>query len=101
MADATLVYEFEWDPEKRRINQRKHGVPFEEAATVFLDPRAISLYDEEHSEQEDRWITVGFSSTGRILVVCHTFQPIDEWRCRVRIIMCRKATRCERGQYGK
>lgn len=53
MADATMVYEFEWDPKKERANQRKHGVPFEEAATVFLDLRAVSLYDEEHSEQED------------------------------------------------
>lgn len=64
-----MIYEFEWDPEKARANQHKHGVPFEEAATVFLDPRAVSLYDEEHSEQEDRWITLGFASTGRILVV--------------------------------
>ncbi len=96
-----MIYEFEWDPEKARANQRKHGVPFEEAATVFLDPQAISLYDEEHSEQEDRWITLGFSSTGRILVVSHTFQSIDERRCVARIIMSRKATRRERGQYGE
>lgn len=95
-----MIYEFEWDPEKARANQRKHGVPFEEAATVFLDPQAVSLYDEEHSEQEDRWVTLGFSSTGRMLVVSHTFQPIDERRCRARIIMSRKATRRERGQYG-
>ena len=68
---------------------------------MFLDPRALSLYDEEHSEQEDRWITLGVSSTGRILVVSHTFKPIDEGRCRARIIMSRKATRREREQYGK
>ena len=95
-----MIYEFEWDPEKARANQRKHSVPFEEAATVFLDPLAVSLYDEEHSEQEDRWITLGFSSAGRILVISHTFQPIGEERCRVRIIMSRKATKREREQYG-
>jgi uncharacterized DUF497 family protein len=101
MADTTVVYEFEWDPGKARANHRKHGVPFEEAATVFLDPRALSVYDEEHSQQEDRWITLGFSSTGRILVVSHTFQTIGADRCRVRIIMSRRASRRERGQYGK
>lgn len=101
MAGPTVVYEFEWDPKKATANQEKHGVPFEEAATVFLDPRAVSVYDEEHSVPEDRWITLGFSSAGRLLAVTHTFQPMDRRRCRVRVISSRRATRRERGEYGK
>lgn len=65
MADAAVVYDFQWDPEKANTNRRKHKVTFEEAARVFLDPNALSLYDDEHSGAEDRWITLGFSSAGR------------------------------------
>jgi len=52
-------YQFEWDPIKAHQNARKHGVTFERAATVFLDPQALSGFDEEHSQEEDRWITLG------------------------------------------
>jgi len=101
MPDATTVYLFEWDPAKAQANRLKHRVSFEEAATVLLDPRALSVYDTKHGKVEDRWITLGLSSAGRLLVVCHTFQELDRQRCRVRMISSRKATRRERRQYGR
>ena len=52
-------YNFEWDLNKARSNQSKHGVSFEEAATVFRDPKALSIFDDEHSIYEDRWVTIG------------------------------------------
>ncbi|MEK6814075.1 MAG: BrnT family toxin [Nitrospirota bacterium] len=99
MADAAVVYDFQWDPEKANTNRQKHKVTFEEAATVFLDPSALSLYDDEHSGAEDRWITLGFSSAGRLLVVCHTFHEHDRRQHRVRIVSSRKAAKKERQAY--
>ena len=101
MTDPTTIYDFEWDPIKARMNLTKHGVGFEEADTVFLDPGALSVYDTEHSEVEDRWITMGFSSGGRLLLVCHTFKVADHTHCRIRIISSRRSTRKERIFYGK
>ena len=94
-----VQYVFEWDPQKARWNRRKHGVSFEQAATVFRDPRAASLYDGEHNETEDRWITLGISATGGLFVVNHTFQEVDDTRIRVRIFSCRRATAQETRQY--
>lgn len=73
-----VYYKIEWDPPKAKINKKKHNVSFENAATIFKDPRAISIYDNEHSEAEDRWITIGLSSNGVLLVVHHTFNQIDK-----------------------
>ena len=70
-------YIFVWDPDKAGRNQKKHRIGFEPAATVFKDPRAISIYDIEHSRQEDRWITLGLSADHGLLVVCHTFEWVD------------------------
>jgi uncharacterized DUF497 family protein len=92
-------YQFEWDPAKARQNQRKHGVPFERAATVFLDPHALSNFDEEHSSHEDRWVTIGLDLTGALLVVCHTYQATAEDRATIRLISARKATAKEAAQY--
>ncbi len=99
MESITPVYEFEWDPEKAKGNLQKHGVAFEESATVFLDSRAVSVYDTGHSAGEDRWITLGLASTGRVLVVCHTFRENRRNRLVVRIFSSRKATRKERKVY--
>jgi hypothetical protein len=96
-----VQYDFEWDPEKARLNRRKHGVGFDQAATVFRDPRAASLYDDEHSETEDRWITLGISAAGGLLVVHHTFEEVDATHVRVRIFSSRKATAEEIGQYAE
>jgi uncharacterized DUF497 family protein len=94
-----MDYNFEWDPSKAAANRRKHRVSFEEAATVFLDPRGRSVYDDAHSEEEDRWITLGVSSVGRLLVVCHTFRKVNKANSIIRIFSCRQATRRESEQY--
>jgi len=94
-----LWYNFEWDLAKAEQNLRKHKVTFQRAATIFRDPRAISIFDEEHSEEEDRWITMGSDDSGTILVLVHTFRKIDESSYTVRIISARKATKREREQY--
>ena len=93
-------HDFEWDPEKARRNRRKHSVSFEEGATGFRDPRAASLYDDEHSETEDRWVTLGLSAGGGLLVVHHTFEEIGADHVRIRIFSCRKATPDQIRQYG-
>jgi uncharacterized DUF497 family protein len=88
---------FEWDETKARLNLEGHGVSFEEAATIFEDAFALELFDEAHSEGEDRWIAIGFSSAGRLLVVVYT-EPEPG---RVRIISSRRATRREENAYGE
>ena len=94
-----MNYNFEWDPNKARINRRKHGVSFEQAATVFKDPRALSIYDQSHSKGEDRWMTLGLSAGGGLLVVHHTFEQRDDSTAQIRIISGRKATKREIRQY--
>jgi len=94
-----FVYQFEWDARKARTNLKQHGVTFERAATVFSDRRALSEYDSEHSEIEDRWITMGLDHSGILLVVCHTYRQEKKASARVRIISARKATRNESKQY--
>jgi uncharacterized protein len=85
---------FEWDPSKAAQNRRKHGVSFHEAATVFGDPLTLTYQDPDHSVHEQRFITVGMSSAGRLLIVAHTDSSE-----RIRIISARKTTRRERSQY--
>jgi len=94
-----LRYYFEWDPKKAKANKKKHGITFEQASTIFLDPRMMSVFDTAHSEHEDRWATIGIDSNGILLVVVHTFQQLDSESCRIRIISARKATRKESKQY--
>jgi len=96
-----VEYRFEWDPGKAQRNREKHGLGLEQAATVFADPKAVSLYDMDHSQNEDRWITLGLSAKSGLLVVCHTFDWIDPSTARIRIISCRKATRDESRQYAE
>jgi len=96
-----VKYYFEWDPDKGELNFRKHKVSFQRAAEVFKDPHAISIFDEQHSQEEDRWITIGSDYNGRMIVVSHTFRRIDEGSFRIRIISSRKATKNERKQYGE
>jgi len=94
-----LRYRFGWDPAKEKTNISKHKVTFRRAATVFHDPNQLSIYDEEHSEYEDRWMTMGVDSGGVLRVVVHTFKQIDEGLCEIRIISARKATSREARQY--
>ena len=94
-----MRYEFDWDPAKARRNLQKHGVSFERAARVFLDPFAISIFDQAHSEKEDRWITIGAEENEALLVIVHTFRNIDTEVSLVRLISARKATKEEAHQY--
>ena len=95
-----MRYDFEWDSKKARSNFHKHGVSFEDAATVFKDANALSIVDHGHSINEERWMTLGISSSGRLLVICHTFQDIGSKICVIRIFSSRKATKNESKQYG-
>ena len=88
--------QFEWDDNKNLINIKKHGVSFEEAQTVFYDPDALVIHDEDHSEDEDRFLILGISLNQHILVVCHCYRSDDEI---IRIISARKATKSETRQY--
>lgn len=85
---------YEWDPEKAERNLQKHGVAFDEAASVFLDPLALTYSDPDHSAEEEREITIGVSGKERLLFVSHC-----ERADGLRIISARKATRQERRQY--
>jgi uncharacterized protein len=85
---------FEWDPGKAKQNRRKHRVSFYEAATVFGDLLAATYSDPDHSASEQRFITVGMSEVGRVLIVAHTDRDGN-----IRIISARKATRHEREHY--
>jgi uncharacterized DUF497 family protein len=94
-----LHYRFDWDPAKEAQNVRKHKISFRRAATTFRDPNHLSIYDEEHTETEERWATIGLDSTGILRVVFHTFEQVDEGLCEIRIISARKATKREAEQY--
>lgn len=89
---------FEWDEHKNRINQRKHGISFDEAKTVFYDEEALVISDPDHSETEERFLILGLSSSARLLVVCHCLRASETV---IRIISARKATRTESGYYGR
>ena len=78
-----MRYYFDGDPNKAKVNRKKHGIVFEQASTIFLDPRMIAVFDIEHSEYEDRWATIGLDRNGILLVVVHTFQQLDADCCRI------------------
>ena len=87
---------FDWDDEKAKANLQKHGIPFEEAESVFDNPLAATFKDAEHSIEEDRWIITGHSKLGQLLVICFI------WRGEtLRIINARKATNQEAKEYEK
>lgn len=88
--------EFTWDEGKNLSNQEKHSVSFEEAQSVFYDEFARLIHDPEHSEDEDRFILLGFSNQIRMLVVCHCYREEEQV---IRIISARKATRSEQKMY--
>ncbi len=86
--------DFEWDDAKAARNLAKHGVSFHDAATVFGDPLSKTYYDPDHSDDEDRYITIGQSSSAHVLIVSHT-----DREDRIRIISARRANRKERRSY--
>jgi uncharacterized protein len=94
-----VKYNFEWDIRKARVNELKHKVSFDLAASIFQDPKALTIFDDSHSDFEERWITLGISSKGILLVVIHTYIEVDPNNAAVRIISARKANRKEKQQY--
>lgn len=85
---------FEWDENKAAVNLSKHGISFEEARTVFDDPLSVDFYDPDHSDEEERYIIVGESQQGNLLIVSYT-----ERADFIRLISARKVTRVEREVY--
>jgi uncharacterized DUF497 family protein len=90
---------FSWDARKALSNLKKHGVSFEEAATIFSDPDALDWDDPEHSHAEIRFKRLGTSVTGRILIVIYTPRKVNNAKEIIRIISARQATRKERQAY--
>lgn len=87
---------FEWDTVKNRTNTSKHGISFEEAKTVFYDENALLIDDPDHSDNEDRFILLGFSVSLKLLIVCHCYRHENNI---IRIISARKATNTESKDY--
>jgi len=90
---------FEWDSAKALSNERKHGVSFTLALGIFRDPRIQTIFDEEHSGSEERWIALGLASNGALLVVVHTWAEVDLANVKVRIVSARKANAVEEAAY--
>ena len=88
---------FEWDEAKNQANIRKHGIDFRDAAYVFSDPSALNIPDEEHSDNEERWVLLGKNQNERILLVVHTYRQGES----IRLISARKATPSEQATYLK
>ena len=91
--------EVTWDPHKAQSNLAKHGVSFAQAASVLLDPLALTVFDAAHSDFEERWFTLGMSSGGRLLALAHTYNATGPNSAKARVISAREATRSERRQY--
>ena len=89
---------FEWDDRKAKVNQAKHGVTFDEAKTIFGDPHALTFPDDDHADTEDRFISIGYSSHFRILLVAYTEHDFGDVFV-IRIISSRRATMAERKTY--
>jgi uncharacterized DUF497 family protein len=89
---------FEWDPRKAQANAAKHGVSFDDAVSVFLDPEALDGRDLQHSSTEARFLRLGRSATGHVLMVAYTFRRSGDAKA-IRIISARRASRRERAAY--
>lgn len=90
-----MQYDFEWDIRKAKANVRNHKISFERAATIFRDPHLLSTPDDEHSDSEERWVTIGLDESGILVIVVHTFEKVTKDSTRIRIISARKATKNE------
>ena len=89
-----MALEFEWDPAKAELNLKDHEISFDEATSVFRDTLSITIADPDHSESEDRFIDIGMSHRGQLLVVSYT-----DREDRIRIVSARRPTRAERKSY--
>jgi hypothetical protein len=95
------AFEFEWDDAKAVANLRKHAVSFELASTVFRDVRLLTVADLEHSENEDRWFSIGCASNGAILSVAYLWLEPADAATNIRLISARAATKTEIRHYGE
>ena len=96
-----MNYNFEWDPSKAKKNLSKHKISFEDATSIFKDKNSISVFDESHSEDEERWATIGLDTKTRTLVVIHTYISYDKDTYSIRMISARKATKREIKYYNE
>lgn len=90
------ILTFIWDERKNSINKQKHGISFEEARTVFFDENALLISDPEHSDREDRFLLLGYSSSAKMLIISHCYRENDKI---IRIISAMKAAKLEHQQY--
>ena len=95
----STIFDFSWDPRKASENFAKHRVSFRQASSVFDDPMQATMFDEDHSDDEDRWVTLGRAKDGPVLVVVHTTEEVGVSQLHIRIISARRADRDERKQY--
>lgn len=92
-------FDFDWDANKARSNLAKHGVSFRLATSVFRDALALTIFDEEHSDDEDRWVTLGRARNGQVLVVVHATEEVGGTETHIRIISARRANPAEVRDY--
>ena len=90
---------FEWNNEKEKRNIKKHKISFKQATFVFEDPKMLSIPDLEHSEKEERWLTIGIIENKFLVVISHTIKFISDENITIRIISARKVTKKEEKQY--
>ncbi len=95
----STLFDFSWDDRKARTNLAKHKVPFRLATSVFGDPLALTIYDDDHSDDEDRWVTLGRAQNGVVLAVVHTTVDVSATEIHIRIISARRADREEISNY--
>ena len=96
---SDIIYDFQWDVVKALSNADKHGVTFEQAASVFLDTLALTVFDEAHSQDEERWWLLGHDAGGSLLLVAHTYLNTGTSSASIRLISARPATKRERHFY--
>ncbi len=94
-----MLFQFQWDESKAADNIRKHGVTFEQASTVFHDARLLTVADLEHSQQEERWFSVGVAGNGVVLSIVYLWSTAESEATIIRLISARKATQTELHQY--
>jgi len=93
------TFQFDWDEAKAARNRRKHGVTFENAMTIFEDPLMLTIADPDHSETEERWISIGTAKSDQLILAVHTYQEADDASALIRIISARRPTKHEARQY--
>lgn len=94
-----MFFDFDWDANKARTNLTKHGVSFKLATSVFRDSLALTIFDEDHSDDEDRWVTLGRAQNGQVLVVVHASEETSGTEMHIRIISARCADPAEVRDY--